>query len=271
MIDEIICIGTSFTYGGGFHKYMNQKTVELYKEKGIEVSAKLNSFPTKLSEISNIKTRNLGKCGASIEYLIRNVEDIFYNEDLSKKIFILEYSNWGRSELYSNRINRYLIANWGPRDGKDVFHRGYESYITVDYEEMCDPNNNFTFDPDMRKEMRVFDSYLNRFQNEKIELTKRDRHFLNLLYKLNYFGVKFYIICLEPPFLKDLEDDKLFNKHLIKFEVNNSSDYSLYSFVGSNNFDIQSDVGVQDGHPSPQGHKKIADIIFNRLKKDQLL
>jgi len=134
-MNEIIFIGTSFTYGGGLHKYFNKEVVKRYKYKGIEVSPEKNSFPNVVSKNLGIKSRNLGKSGSSIEYLIRNVEEIFYKEDIHKKILVLEYSSWGRSELYSRRLAQYLVANWGPRNGEDVSQRGYESYITTKYED----------------------------------------------------------------------------------------------------------------------------------------
>jgi hypothetical protein len=265
---EIIFIGTSFTYGGGLHKYFNEEVVKRYRYKGIEVSPEKNSFPTIVSQKLNTKTRNLGKSGSSIQYLIRNVEEIFYNEDLTDKILILEYSNWGRSELYSNRLEKYLVANWGPRDGDNVNNRGYESYVTPSYEDEMHPTK---YRPNMKREMQVFDAYLNRFQNENLELIKRDREFLNLLYKLNYHKVKYYVICLEDIYTVELENDSMFTNHFIKMK-GETNGYNIYEFVGENNWTISDDVGedLQECHPSPKGHEEIANIIIERLKNDRI-
>ena len=99
MIREVICIGTSFTEGDGLNPYKDDSTVKWYKEhKGIEIESITQfSWPSQLQIISNIKTRNLGKCGSSIEYLMRNVEEIIEKEDVSDKFFILEYSIHGQS------------------------------------------------------------------------------------------------------------------------------------------------------------------------------
>lgn len=266
---EIIFIGTSYTFGGGLDKYFNKEVVKRYKEKGIEVSPKKNSFPTIISEKLNIKTRNLGKSGAGIEYLMRHVEDIFYNEDVKDKIFVLEYSNWGRTELYSNKFQKYLIANWGPRDGNDVKHRGYESYLTFNYE---DDHNPRIMHSDLRKEMRVFDSYLNRFQDENLELIKRDRYFLNLLHKLEKNNVNYYVICLENVYTVDLENDNVFKNHSIEMKDKNQG-YNLCEFIGENHLAISDDIGwdLDEGHPSPKGHEAIANKIIERFKNDKLL
>lgn len=267
-MDELIFIGTSFTYGGGFHKYFNKEVVKRYKYKGVEVSPEKNSFPNLVSNELGIKSRNLGKSGASIEYLIRNVEEIFYNEDISNKIFILEYSNWGRSELYSTRLKKYLVANWGARNGVDVTERGYESYITTNYEDMMTPNIDY---PTLKREMQVYDSYLNRFQDENIELIKRDRHFLNLLYKLKYNNVKYYVVCLENPYSVDLEKDSVFLDNLIKISYDNEG-YNLAEFVFKNKLTISDDVGedLNEGHPSPKGHEEISKFITKRIKNDRI-
>lgn len=266
---EIVFIGTSFTYGGGFHEHFNEEVVNRYKNKGIEVSLEESPFPAIVSKNLNLKYRNLGKSGASIEYLMRNVENIFYNEEIKSKILVLEYSNWGRSELYSTRLEKYVVANWGPRDGIDVKNRGYETYITPSYEDEAHPTQ---YRPNMKREMQVFDSYLNRFQNEQIELIKRDRQFLNLLYKLNYHGIRYYIICLENVYAVELENDPMFTNHLIKMQ-NKNTGYTLYEFVGENNWTISDDVGedLNDSHPSVKGHQEIAKIITERIKNDTIL
>lgn len=267
-MDEIIFIGTSFTYGGGFHKYFNKEIVKRYKYKGIDVSPEKNSFPSLVSDKLGLKLKNLGKSGSSIEYLIRNVEEIFYTEDIHKKILVLEYSSWGRSELYSRRLGQYLVANWGPRNGEDVLQRGYESYITTNYEDMMTPNIDY---PLLKREIQVYDSYLNRFQDEHLELIKRDRHFLNLLYKLKYNNVKYYIVCLENPYTIELETDKVFTDNLIKISYDNDG-YNLVEFVNKNKLTISDDIGkdLLDPHPSPKGHEEIANIIIERLKNDRI-
>lgn len=267
-MDEIIFIGTSFTYGGGFHKYFNQEVVKRYKEMNIEVSPEKNSFPTLVSTNLNIRLKNLGKSGSSIEYLIRNVEEIFYTKDIDKKILILEYSNWGRSELYSNRLSQYLVANWGARNGEDVSKRGYESYITTNYEDMMTPNIDY---PDLKREIQVYDSYLNRFQDESLELIKRDRHFLNLLYKLKSNDVKYYIVCLENPYTVELENDKVFLDNLIKISYDDQG-YNLSEFVNKNNLTISHDIGedLNESHPSPKGHEEISKFIIKRIKDDRI-
>ena len=71
MIDEIICIGTSFTEGAGLnpkkgvHITETDPAVIWYKKnKGIKINSITEyAWPSYLEKLSGIKTRNLGKCG----------------------------------------------------------------------------------------------------------------------------------------------------------------------------------------------------------------
>lgn len=203
-----------------------------------------------LETLSNIKTRNLGKCGSSIEYLMRNVEEILELEDCSDKLFILEYSNWGRSELWSTEFNKWLVTNWGPRDGVDPTNEGYAVMMTTDYKygKQLDYNK-----------FPIYENYLDNFFNEKEYLIQLDRNFLNLLYKLKSKNIDFKIITLEEVFWKPLENDKLFKDSTIL--------YNLYEFINKNKLSIENITNneVNDGHPSIEGHIKIAKKIYEKI------
>jgi hypothetical protein len=259
MIDEIICIGTSFTEGYGLNpkKSSNQSdpAIEWYKKnKGIEINS-MNQFswPTQLQNICGIKTRNLGKCGSSIDYLIRNVEEIIENEDISNKFFILEYSSWGRSELWSTKHNQWIITNWGPRDGQDAKKEGYAVMMNTDY------NFGTQLETD---DFTIFEKYLDNFFNEHEYLIQRDRHFLNLLYKLKLKNINYQIILLETPYLIELQYDELFN-------YKNVLDRDLWGYIENDvNLSITKITNgeIVDGHPSIEGHQHIANLIYTKLK-----
>jgi lysophospholipase L1-like esterase len=260
MIDEIICIGTSFTEGGGLNPKLihsgGKDPAVIWYETHMNIIIKSMSeyaWPSQLETLSNIKTRNLGKCGSSIDYLIRNTEEIIENEDCSNKLFILEYSNWGRSELWSSNDNQWIIANWGPRDGIDAKKNGYAVMLTTDYNfgNQLQPNPYF----------KIYEDYLDTYFNEKEYLIKRDRNFLNLLYKLNAKGIKFQILLLEPLFWAGLSTDTLFHNNLV-------TDENLYGLMINSKLNIQSLTNdeILDGHPSIEGHQYIARLIYDKIK-----
>ena len=262
MINEIICIGTSFTEGHGLNpRKCLSDTISVdpaviwYKEnKGIEIKSMGEyAWPSILKKLSGIKTRNLGKCGSSIEYLMRNVEHILEREDVSDKFFILEYSNWGRSELWSPTRNEWLVANWGPRDGYDPTTEGYAVMITTDY------NFGYQSEP---SELTIYEKYLDTFFNEKEYLIQRDKYFLNLLYKLKAKNIKYSILGLEPPFWEELLVDDLFHSNVLN-KTNLWKDVmDLKITLG----DLSPEIGT-DGHPSIEGHEYIANLIYTALKE----
>lgn len=262
MINEIICIGTSFTEGGGLNPKNrfgeSDPAVTWYKEnKGIEISSMKDvSWPNQLQKISKVKTRNLGKCGASIEYLMRNVEEIIETEDCLNKYFILEYSSWGRSELWSSKHNQWIVTNWGPRDGQDPTTEGYAVMMTTDY------NFGTQLEP---HEFTIYETFLDNYFNELEYLIQRDRQFMNLLYKLKAKKIDFEILLLEPTYWIGFDTDSLFKKRCILKE-------NLWAYIAEKKLSIQDVTNgfVMDGHPSIEGHEHIAKLIYEKLKENNI-
>ena len=255
MINEIICIGTSFTEGDGLNPYKDDSAVQWYKEhKEIEIESITQfSWPSQLQTISNIKTRNLGKCGSSIEYLIRNVEEIIEKEDVSDKLFVLEYSSWGRSELWSSKHNQWIVANWGPRDGQNPKTEGYSVMMTTNYNfgEQLEP-----------EEFKIYEDFLDTYFNESEYLIQRDRYFLNLLYKLKSKNIKYKLLILEPVYCIELENDNLFKDELILNE-------NLWDYMNTNKLSIKhiTNNEIDNGHPSIEGHEHLTNVIYTNLKE----
>lgn len=261
MIDEIICIGTSYTEGGGLY---NPIVKDYYTKKNIKYDKQSEvAWPAHLSKLSNIKTRNLGKCGSGIDYLIRNVEDIIENEDVSNKLFILEYSGWGRTELWDSTRNQYVITNWGPRDGKDPKNEGYAVMMTTDYTYGTQLDGN---------EFKLWESFLDKHFNEKEYLINRDKQFLNLLYKLKFKQISFVVIYLENSFWRDFYNDSIILNNSIFMTPNNEEvDYGVQHGVAKFVSDRQLQIidiikQTNDYHPNIKGHELIAFEIYNKIK-----
>jgi len=254
MIDEVICVGTSFTEGHGLNprKISENPAVEWYKDnKDIDIEdMKEYSWPSVLEKESNIKTRNVGKCGSSIEYLMRNVEEILETEDCSDKFFVLEYSSWGRSELWTNDSNEWLIANWGHSNGKDTTD-GYATSLTTDY------NGGMQMSP---AHVDIYNIFLNNFFNEHEFLIQRDRHFLNFLYKLSKLKIKYQVLMLENTYWEGLENPLFNYKNIFKQD--------LWGYVKNNGLDLKTETNgvVDDSHPSISGHNHMGKLIYKKIK-----
>lgn len=269
MISEIICIGTSLTEGGGLNPERDFEIVKWYKkEKGVIVKDTTHSYPAIIESKTGIKTRNLGKCGSGINYLIRNVEDILENEDVSNKLFILEYSNAGREELYLNRTNQFIVGNFGPEDGIDPTN-GFASYITLNYNwcHSADPTKQLELHP----EMKIWDTYLDSFHNDHHWMIKNDRAFLNLIYKLKSKNIK-VVIHGQNPYWEGMYSESILMDDYVKFWYNQKAHpidgFCTWNWITTNRLGIEHETNGlhDDGHPTPSGHIQIADKLIDFLK-----
>jgi hypothetical protein len=257
MISEIICIGTSYTEGGGLYDPIVK---EHYKKNNVIYDKQSEvAWPRFLGKLTNTKVRNLGKCGSGMDYLIRTVETIIENEDVSDKLFILEYSTWGRTELWDSKYNQYIITNWGPRNGEDPTTDGYAVMMTTDY----------TYGTQLEQtDFKLWETFLDRHFNEFDHLIKMDNSFINLLYKLSYKNIKFKIIYLEPPFYLNLLNDEMVNTNsILMCGDENCTRFGISNLVSEKEMRIVN-LGIEstDTHPSIEGHKEIANQIYNTIK-----
>lgn len=258
---EIICIGTSYTEGGGLYEPLVK---EYYKKQNIIYDKQSEvSWPSHLKKLSNKKVRNLGKCGSGIDYLIRNVEEIIEKEDVSDKLFILEYSGWGRTELWDSTRNQYIVTNWGPKDGVDPKTEGYAVMMTTDY------TYGMQLEP---SEFKLWETFLGKHFNELDYLLNRDKQFLNLLYKLVSKKINFVVVYLENCFWEDFYNEKIVIDNSLFMtkndtEVNYGHTHGLSEFVatkGERIIDIIPDTN--DYHPNIKGHESIALEIYSKIK-----
>jgi len=263
MFDEIICIGTSFTEGHGLHPRANKDIVDWYKKnKNISIDINKHSYPSVLSELTNTTVTNYGWCGSSLDYVVRKADELFYEEDLSNKLLILEYSNYGRNELYSTKYEQYIVANWGATDGHDIKKSGYATMLTIDY--FKEYVNTAEIDWDFSEEIKLYNKFLNSFQDEKLELIRKDRMFINFLHKLDYYNVKFLVLPLQKFFTDDIKNNELVTKYTVDV-----TEDGMYGFVSEKKLRIMDDTNgeIGDGHPAPDGYRLIAKQIHNSIKK----
>jgi hypothetical protein len=269
MIDEIICIGTSLTEGGGLNSERDFQIVDWYeKVKGVKVKDTTHSYPAVIETKLEIKTRNIGKCGSGINYLMRNVENILESENVTNKLFILEYSNSGREELYLNKANTFVVGNFGPEDGVNP-KNGFASFITLNY------NWCYSTDPtkhlELHDEMKIWDKYLDAFHNDHDWMIKNDRNFLNLIYKLQSKNIKF-IIHGQNPYWEEMYNEPILMDNYVKFWYNQTAHpkdgFCTWNWITTNKLGIEHETNKlhDDGHPTPTGHIQIADKLIDFLK-----
>jgi len=261
MFDEIICIGTSFTEGHGLHPRANKDILDWYKKnKNISLDINKHSYPSVLSELTGVPVKNYGWCGSSLDYVVRKADELFYEEDLSNKLLVLEYSNYGRNELYSTKYEQYIVANWGPEDGDDI-KNGYATMLTIDY--FKEYVNTTEIDWDFSEEINLYNKFLDSFQDEKLELIRKDRMFINFLHKLDYYNVKFLVLPLQKFFTEDIRNDDIVKKHTVDV-----TEDGMYGFISEHKLRLMDETNneIEDGHPCPAGYFEIAKKVYNSIK-----
>jgi len=121
-IKYIHCFGTSYTAGGGFEfestsEHRVNMLKKLYENINEDKSQYNFSYPGQLQKLvnSNVTVKNHGKQGYGNERLYRKVYDVINRDDFnpSENIFLFEFSDTGRKEMWSNDFDSYIIMNYG--------------------------------------------------------------------------------------------------------------------------------------------------------------
>ena len=106
----------------------------------------------------------------------------------------------------------------------------------------------------------IYNIFLDNFFNEHEFLIQRDRHFLNLLYKLSNLKIKYQVLMLENTYWEGLKNP-LFN-------YKNIFEEDLWGYVKNNGLDFTTETNgvVDDSHPSIEGHNHIGKLIYKKIK-----
>ena len=117
-IKYINCFGTSFTQGGGF-EYWRQNGIRIaYQGLGSMIGQSHYDFswPGQLQKYlgDDYQVKNYGKCGFGNERIYRKAHDIInsLHFDHKEHIFLFEFSDVGRKEIYHAELDKYLICNY---------------------------------------------------------------------------------------------------------------------------------------------------------------
>jgi len=218
---------------------------------------------------NDIEVINLSECGAGNERIYRLVFDLISNPKFNKDetLFLIETSNLGRKEFYSNTVDDYVICNFDTNnlsaDNFDVVKEYYK-------EEGNLPKDVKKKYRDFLIETAHFHSSLKRLQ-------------MNLLFFLNF--LESYDINFELT----LYDEEIFSPNQIKsfltkgsyiFDTNKKYSGIKYNFDGKNSnnwyndgyggskkylFDKETQNIITDGHQGYWCNEIVAKTIYNHL------
>lgn len=260
MIKKIYCLGTSHTRGAGFHL---PEAKEIYNRIVNTPSMETCSWPGILKTyLDDIEVINLSECGAGNERMYRTVFDIVSSENFKKEecLFLLEFSNLGRKEFYSNTIDDYVICNYlsthPPGNNFDVVWKYYEN------ENLLSKSIKKIYE-DFLVETVNFDDLLQKLQ-------------MNILFFLNFLKnneINFELTVFEDIFSPTQK--KIFNleHESIKYEINGKLLPSFYCKEVHENylFEHETNNVIKDEHQGYWITEIAAKSIFNYLVRKKYI
>jgi hypothetical protein len=258
VIKKIYCFGTSHTKGAGFHL---PQAKELYKDIVDNPSMESCSWPGifKTYLKNDIEVINLSECGAGNERIYRLVFDLISNPKFNKDetLFLIETSNLGRKEFYSNTVDDYVICNFdtnNPSAGNfDVVKEYYK-------EEGNLPK-------DVKKKYRDFLIETTHFHSSLKRLQMNLLFFLNFLesYDINFELTSYDEEIFSPNQIKSFH--KKYSGIKYNFDGKNSNTWYNDGYGGSKKylFDKETQNIITDGHQGYWCNEIVAKTIYNHL------
>jgi hypothetical protein len=240
--DFIIFNGCSFTEGGGLS---NPQILNLYgynlplDNENHKIKAEL-SFPNLVANHFNCDYINLSESGNS-------------NENIFQKVFEYVESNLEKLQSYKN-VHCFIQTTMPSR--KTINYKGnilnLNSFSKNDY-----PYTKGEYYDDLQKwyELYILNSFDENFEAKR---TKKEIYTIREYLKSKNIKPNFMIYS-------DIYLVKILDKYeYITFEKHNQ----MMDYIHKNRLRICDEVNHPDGHFSPNGHKRIADILIKKIEND---
>ena len=263
-----------FYQGGG----LEERTINVklaYKEKyNIEYNSEKDvSYPALIQKkFPNIKIINEAKSGSGSERIVRKAYEYITKNGIKKSqktIFFFEIQGAiNRLDVYSNKYNRYLVANVDYKDTGKI----NDTQTTLDW----------IYGPQMDEEYRnKTRNLIKEYSEYFINPIKYEQNvcysFMGLISFLKQNNIQFFVSGGLHYFTNHINFNNyfpnFFENHLLKIEYNNKIYDCITTLAGNNKMQITDDVGIDiscDGHPGIFAHRIWADGIINFLNKKYL-
>ena len=299
MINKVYFFGTSHTAGGGFEfestlkhtgdelsktinttrgEFIKSIYKDLFPEE--ELTQENFSFPGQFRKLCkdrnlNIDVVNISKQGYGNERIYRKFFEIIKDKSFNKDetIFIFEFSDIERKELFYKPLNDFIILNYSAVE-RNFFKNTIKLPKNQDsYVELHGVAKTYWYETDddlkiLQDGTEFFKNYIEKTitaENQIYELN-RNNIFLFSFLKLNNFN--FLITEMHDCLYSELK--KYYNfidDHLINYYDYNDKKYSngFLDFVHKNQLLIADETGYSytDLHPGFTASKLISKNIFN--------
>lgn len=257
-IKNIYSFGTSFSNAGGFEFHRKPHMRDYYKCLDIPLDKSKVQYTYLLSQLLNntINCTNLSKDGFGNERIYRKIHEITYQKNFipEENLFLIEFSDLGRKEIYVNKDKKHGIINYLVEDEEKIKFVG-SSY---NYSEE-------TFSVNLYQAEESFKPYFEKTFNFKEELDKTHTNILKTITYLEYLKIP-YIILDSPP---DIDHGRvhIFDDLIKRKSLNINNGRFGFGYLWSNKYDIKSETNgkVEDLHFGYRGNIIISKLVFNKM------
>lgn len=280
MIKYIHCFGTSYTAGGGYEfdadsPFRNQDSeyiINLKKETKQkypnEEQTQYNfSWPGQLQKLvdsNKIKVLNHAKTGYGNERIYRKAYKIINEPTFNpnEHLFLIEFSDVGRAEFWSNTLQKYLICNYHFKD----YDKDSESNLDSIGHNYCYDNGEKIEHLDYVRD--IYEKYF--YENSSI----KDKLF-QVQKNIDFFRAYLHQNDINYLITSGL-DDRKYNIHYGMKYNGLESDIEIHfvDWFQNRKLSIQNDTNQlceDDTHMSMDGCKKISKLIYKALQDKKFI
>jgi hypothetical protein len=301
LIKTVYFFGTSHTAGGGFEFNSKLKTFNF-----IEAELKENeeprgqtlhriynelfpnelrtqdnySFPGQLQLLCNdrqldIKVVNISKQGYGNERIYRKFYDLIQENEFDREtsLFVFEFSDLERKEIFYNPLQNHVIINYGAVDR--YFHTNAVKQKTKNFEKTCQLSSyahTYWYETDedlkiLKDDYKFFNDFVNKTFDTKTILNQLNINNINFLNFLKNQNFNFLISETHNLLWKNLSEYYDFiDEHRISYQCKDGSilnGFIEYLHKNEHLITYETSYRIADMHPSLKGNKLIAKNIFN--------
>lgn len=262
-LKKIYCLGTSHTAGGGFEidstwDYRRKIITENYGFLNKKTQHDF-AYSSHLKELlNNVEVINLGKNGFGNERMYREAHKIIeeYGFDNDSTLFLLEFSEHGRKEVFHNEFKDYIVLNYYYEDNsskvsEDIFSNALDYFYHTDKQIQT-----------IKSEEEFFLNFCKKTLN--FDVVSEDIHRNNdfFLSYLNQNNINY--LFTSTPLLSNYDIDKSIEIGDGIFFKKNLS-YSNFSQQYKMTITDETGGEYDDGHPSYIVHRIYSKVIYNKL------
>ena len=265
LLKNIYTFGTSFSNAGGFEFDTKPHMIEYYNCLDVELTKENFKYSHILSKLVNdkINVTSLAKDGFGNERIYRKIFELTnsFNFNPSENLFIIEFSDLGRKEVYVNKDKKHGIINYliNPSDENDEIINFVG--CSYDYSKKGVDNTN------LEELEKIFKEFFEKSYDFKQEFNKVIMSVFSTISLLEFLKIPY--IILELPFNLSIFDNwfNSFFNNILSEKILNIDGIKIFDYLQEKKQTIQSETNnkIKDGHYGYGGNIIIANEVYNKI------